>query len=209
MEGLHRSALGGEARGMRIVVVLLAATLSISLWPGAEAQAQAARTFREPGAGFRFTYPSDWPTVEGRIPELRAVINTPGTANPGACTVAVHAAPEFEGLVQAQLDWSINNHPWNKEDWAASLGDRFTDITVRDQSIVKMANRPVHLATVVATDPAKPGTRTVQMVFLSRMPGQVWHMACGATGADDRTADAAFAARRIDFLRILSTFAWE
>ncbi len=196
---------------MRIRALLVAATLLSSLpYAGALAQAAGqARVVRDATAGYHLTTPTDWPATPGRIPELKTVINTPGTTNPGSCTVAVHAAPEFEGLQQDQLDWSINNHPWFAEDWATTLADRFTDITVKDMTKTKMSNRPVHLATIVGTEIGAPNTRTVSMMFYSRAPGRIWHVACGASGPDERAAQAAFNARRIEFLRILSTFAWE
>ena len=166
----------------------------------------AQRTFRSPEFGYRFAYPSDW-TFGQAQGDVRAVLATPPGANPGACSIAVRNSEEFRGLTQAQLDWSISNHAFGPEDWIRSLGTRFTNVTVKSPAVIKLGKRPARFALADATD--ANGAPTVLLMFHALTPGRTWHFACGGTGTDAKTAEAAFNARRIEFMRIMSTFAWD
>jgi len=171
------------------------------------AQAAAQRALRNAELGYRLNYPANW-TEDTPTAPVRTSLTAPAGPNPAQCQVIVHAAEEYVGLTQAQLDWGMQNHPFYVEYVTEGLPTHLTGVEVRDALATRVGNRPARMATVAATDP-KTQTQQVMLVFVSRTPGRVWHLTCAAWGADARAADAAFAARRVDFLRLFSTFYWD
>ncbi len=171
------------------------------------AQAAATRTYRNAEMGYRLAFPGDWTATpgDGTDNNVRLTL-TPATTG-AVCTVAIADSERFRGLSQAQLDWSIANHPWFLEDWTDSLGTRFTNVTIKTPATIKIGPRPARYAMADATD-AK-GAPTQLLMFHAITPGRTWHFTCGASGADAAAATAAFNARRNEFMRVMSTFAWD
>jgi hypothetical protein len=173
------------------------------------AQAAGVRSLRNADAGFRLAHPADWTVTEPTEPFIKTVLNAPPGPNPASCFIIMHEADEYLGLNQAQLDWGMRNHTAYDEDLARGLPAYFTNVEVRDNVGTKVGNLPARMATIAATN-TKTQQHTVMMMFLAHTaPARVWHLTCAATGADLRAAEAAFAARRIDFLRLFSTFYWD
>lgn len=169
--------------------------------------AAATRSYRNAEIGYRVAFPGDWTVTpgDGTDNNVRLTLSPPNST--AVCTVAVADQERFRGLSQAQLDWSIANHPWFQEDWTDSLGTRFTNVNVRTPATIKIGPRPARYALAYATD-AK-GAPTQLLMFHAITPGRTWHFTCGASGADAAAATAAFNARRNEFMRVMSTFAWD
>lgn len=173
------------------------------------AQAVGQRSLRNAEFGFRLAHPADWVVGEATEPTVKTVLYSPPGPNPASCQVILRDVDEYWGLTQPQLDWGMNNHPTFNEHMAEGLpAARYTNVEVRDLLPTKIGNLPARVSMIAATD-TKVQQPTVMMMFLVRTPpGRVWHVTCATTGADLKAADAAFNARRIDFLRLFSTFYW-
>jgi hypothetical protein len=175
----------------------------------AQAAAAGTRNLRSTEFGFRLAHPADWTPAQPADPTVKAVLHSPPGANLASCMIIQREVDEYWGLTQEQLDWGMRNHPTYDAQLTEGLPANFANVEVRDNVGARIGNIPARMGTIAATD-TRAQQQTVMIMFLARTPpGRVWHITCAATGADQRAADAAFAARRIDFLRLFSTFYWE
>lgn len=208
----HAATLGADAPGATAPPASAGAapTQMHPLQLAQAATADRGRTERNAELRFRVVVPSTWVSVKPTDPNIRMMVNAPAGANPASCRVAVYDVPDLRALRQDQLDWAVNNHGFGIEGWTAVLAEQFTDVAVREQGPTKLGARPIHAAVAAVTDAAVTAMPyNVILTFLAQTPGRQWQFICTAMGADQRAADAGFGVRRIEFLRMMSTFVWE